>query len=487
MYHPVLICSPTFNQGAKEVARGCKEVAKSYPGGGNSPLGRPDSKGETAMLTLKAGRVRDCDGLSRRSFLELGSLAGVGVSLPMWLQARAAQAAADRKDVNCIFIWTLGGTSHHDTLDPKPTAPISVKGPFGVIDTTVPGVKFTELCPRLAAELGRYSLLRGWNPKNGSHGFADQYCMSGRLPNPALTYPCVGSVISQQQGFKSALPPFIQLGSYVDRSFNGGTSGVLGLEHMPFEIHADANDAKFSVRDITPPLNMELQRVDRRKQMLARIDALQRKADLQPAAFDAVDEHYKAALNMITAPETKRAFDLASEDVKVRDAYGRNRLGQRLLLARRLVQSGVRFVTVSDPSWDNHQDCFNALQKSLMPAVDVGLPALLADLEQQGLLDTTLVVWMTDFGRTPKINSASGRDHWASAGFVVMAGAGIEGGTVIGATDDEGGAPTTGEYFTEQVMATIYHKLGLPLDLVVQAVDGRPVRLIEAEPVREWV
>jgi uncharacterized protein (DUF1501 family) len=256
---------------------------------------------------------------------------------------------------------------------------------------------------------------------------------------------------------------------------------------MPFEIHADANDAKFSVRDITPPLNMELQRVDRRKQMLARIDALQRKADLQPAAFDAVDEHYKAALNMITAPETKRAFDLASEDVKVRDAYGRNRLGQRLLLARRLVQSGVRFVTVSDPSWDNHQDCFNALQKSLMPAVDVGLPALLADLEQQGLLDTTLVVWMTDFGRTPKINSASGRDHWASAGFVVMAGAGIEGGTVIGATDDEGGAPTTGEYFTEQVMATIYHKLGLPLDLVVQAVDGRPVRLIEAEPVREWV
>ena len=439
------------------------------------------------MLSLSSGTTRNCAGIDRRSFLQIGSLGGLGLTLPMLLKQRAN--AANRQpsnDTNCIFIWTLGGTSHHDTLDPKPEAPVSVKGPFGVIDTTVPGVKFTEICPKMAQELGRFSLLRSWNPKNGSHGFADQYCMSGRLPNPALTYPCIGSVVSQQQGFKSPLPPFIQLGAYVDRTFNGGTSGVLGLEHMPFEIPTDANDQKFSVRDITPPLNMELKRVDRRKQMLSAIDALQRRADLQPKAFDAVDEHYKAALNMITAPETKRAFDLASEDVKLRDSYGRNRFGQRLLLARRLVQSGVRFVTVSDPSWDNHQDCFNALKTGLMPAVDQGLPALLADLEQQGLLDTTLVVWMTDFGRTPKINSASGRDHWATAGFVVMAGAGIPGGTVIGATDDQGSAPSHNEYSTEQVVATMYHKLGLPLDLVVQASDGRPIRLIEAEPVREW-
>jgi hypothetical protein len=437
------------------------------------------------MLSLASGIARTCEGVNRRSLLQLGCLGGLGLTLPTLLAQRSRAGEAAR-DVNCIFIWTLGGTSHHDTLDPKPEAPINVKGPFGVIDTAIPGVKFTEICPKLAAEVNRFSLLRSWNPKNGSHGFADQYCMSGRLPNPTITYPCVGSVVSQQQGFKSALPPFVQLGAYVDRTFNGGTSGVLGLEHMPFEIHADANDAKFSVRDITPPLNMELGRVDRRKQMLSRIDALQRRADLQPKAFDAVDEHYKAALNMITAPETKRAFDLGSEDAKLRDAYGRNRFGQRLLLARRLVQSGVRFVTVSDPSWDNHQDCFNALQKSLMPAVDQGIPALLTDLEQQGMLDNTLVVWMTDFGRTPKINSASGRDHWATAGFVVMAGAGIQGGTVIGATDDQGSAPSNNEYTTEQVVATIYYKLGLPLDLVVQAVDGRPVRLIESEPVREW-
>jgi hypothetical protein len=441
------------------------------------------------MLDLVDGLVRNCERVGRRAFLKIGCLGGMGITLPLLLkqqQARAKEGKATR-EVNCIFIWTLGGTSHHDTLDPKPEASAGVRGPFGVVDTAVPGVKFTEVCPRLAQELNRYSLLRSWNPKNGSHGFADQYCMSGRFPNSALTYPCMGSVISQQQGFRSALPPFVQLGNYVDRTFNGGTAGFLGLEHSPFEIHAEVNVDKFNVRDITPPLNMEVARVDRRKNILTAIDTLQKKADLQPKAYDALDEHYKAALNMITAPETKRAFDIGSEDPKLRDRYGRTPLGQRLLLSRRLIEAGVRFVTVSDPSWDSHQDCFNALKKNLMPPIDQGLPELLIDLEQHGLLDSTLVVWMTDFGRTPKINSASGRDHWATAGFVVAAGAGIPGGLVLGATDDEGSAPISNEYHTEHVAATIYQKLGLALDLTVTASDGRPIRLIEGEPIREWL
>ena len=441
------------------------------------------------MLDLISGSNRNCEQIDRRAFLKIGSLGGLGLTLPMLLQQRQAMAKDGKavKDVNCIFIWTLGGTSHHDTLDPKPEAPASVKGPFAVIDTAVPGAKFTEVCPRLAQELNRFSVLRSWNPKNGSHGFADQYCMSGRVPNQALTYPCMGSVISHEKGFKSALPPFVQLGNYVDRTFNGGTPGFLGLEHSAFEIHAEANVDKFNVRDITPPLNMELSRVDRRKNMLSTIDALQKKAELQPKAYDALDEHYKAALNMITAPETKRAFDIASEDPRLRDRYGRTPLGQRMLLSRRLIEAGVRFVTVSDPAWDNHQDCFNALKNSRMPPIDQALPELLIDLEQHGLLDSTLVVWMTDFGRTPKINSASGRDHWATAGFVVMAGAGVPGGLVIGATDAEGSAPASSEYNTEQVAATIYSKLGLSLDLTVTASDGRPIRLIEGEPIREWI
>lgn len=441
------------------------------------------------MLSLLSGTASNCERVDRRLFLKIGSLGGLGLSLPFVLKQQEARAkeAKPAKPTNCIFVWTLGGTSHHDTLDPKPEAAANVKGPFGVIDTAIPGVKFSEVCPRLAQELNRFSLLRSWNPKNGSHGFADQYCMSGRFPNLALTYPCLGSVISHQQGFKSALPPFVQLGNYVDRSFNGGTAGFLGLEHSPFEIGTDANAEKFNVRDITPPQNVTSSRVDRRKNMLATIDSLQKAADLQPAAYDALDEHYKAALNMITAPETKRAFDLASEDPKLRDRYGRTPLGQRMLLSRRLIESGVRFVTVSDPSWDSHQDCFTSLKNNLMPPIDRALPELLIDLEMHGLLDTTLVVWMTDFGRTPKINAASGRDHWATAGFVVMAGAGVPGGLVIGATDDEGAVPANNEYNTEHVVATIYRKLGLPLDLTVLASDGRPIRLIEGEPIREWL
>jgi uncharacterized protein (DUF1501 family) len=231
---------------------------------------------------------------------------------------------------------------------------------------------------------------------------------------------------------------------------------------------------------------MAMSRIDRRRAVLARIDRLQQAADRQPAAFDALDEHYKTAFTMITAPETKKAFDIATEPAALRDDYGRTSFGQRLLLARRLVQSGVRFVTVSDPGWDHHTDCFNGL-KGRMPAIDQAIPALLIDLENQGLLDKTLVVWMTDFGRTPKINPAIGRDHWASAGFVVMAGAGVPGGLVLGETDAEGGVPKTHETFTENVVATIYHKLGLPLDLTVTAADGRPIRLLEGEPVRQWI
>ncbi len=439
------------------------------------------------MFDLLNGLAKTCDVVSRRSFLKIGSLGGM-MSLPLWLQGRAAlakEANTPARDVNCIFIWTHGGTSHHDTLDPKPEAPPAVKGPFGVIDTAIPGVKFSEICPRLAQEAGRFGLLRSWNPMNGSHGTADAWCMSGRKFNPALTYPCYGAVISEERGFKSALPPFVQLGTDLDRRFGGGVSGILGLEHMPFEINSDPNNKEFTVRDITPPKGIEYGRIARRTNVLAAIDSLQRRADLQPAEFGALDENYKAAFNMLTAPETKRAFQIEQEDPRLRDRYGRTRFGQNLLLSRRLIEAGVRFVTVTDPGWDTHADNFQALQKTRVPPVDTGLPELLIDLEDHGLLDTTLVVWMTDFGRTPKINSASGRDHWASAGFVVMAGAGIPTG-VLGATDNQGERPTKNEYNTDDVAATIYSKLGLPLDLVVQAPDGRPVRLIEGHAIREW-
>ncbi|MFM8250171.1 MAG: DUF1501 domain-containing protein [Planctomycetota bacterium] len=443
------------------------------------------------MLRLVTGRSRGCDGLSRRSFVQLGALSGLGLSLPSFLRQQstlAAEVAAGRaaSDVNCILIWSQGGVSHHDTLDPKPQAAASVRGEFNPIATSIPGVSFTEVCPTLAKEAQRFGLLRGWNPHNGSHGTADQWVMSGRNFNAAIAYPTYGSVVSYVKGFRSAMPPFIQLGASVDRRFGGGTSGVLGLEHNPFEIVADPNADKFTVRDITPPAGITNERVNRRQRMLSAIDALQRQADLQPSAFEVLDEQFKTAFQMITAPETKRAFALDEEKTELREAYGRNKFGQSCLLARRLIEAGVRFVTVTDGGWDTHANNFKSLKDSRMPPVDKALPQLLIDLQQRGMLANTLVCWLSDFGRTPKINSASGRDHWATAGFALLAGAGVPGGHVLGATDDEGGFVTKDEYSSEDLAATVYTKLGLPVDLIAHSPDGRPVRLIEGRPIKEW-
>jgi len=208
------------------------------------------------MLNFFPATSPTCEGVSRRSLMQLGTLAGLGISLPSVLPRTASAGnsksrhASIESDTNCILIWTQGGTSHHDTFDPKPQAPVSVKGEFGVISTAIPGVQFTEILPRMAREAGRFGLLRSWNPMNASHGIADQHVLSGRAFNPAVPYPTIGSVISQEMGFKTAMPPFVQLGNALDHRFGGGTSGILGLEHNPFEILADPNAASFVVRDI---------------------------------------------------------------------------------------------------------------------------------------------------------------------------------------------------------------------------------------------
>jgi hypothetical protein len=440
------------------------------------------------MLNLLGATSRHGQGVSRRHCLRIGALSGLGLSLPGLFASRRAAAARGQKvkDVNCILIWTLGGTSHHDTFDPKPEAPASVRGEFGTLPTAVPGVRFSDVAPRLAGELRRFGLLRSLNPRNGSHATADSIMMSGHPFSQTLVYPCFGSVVSRHQGFKTRLPPFVQLGSAIDKRFGGGTAGYLGIVHNPFEILADPNAATFSARDITPPPGVDAGRLRRRQGMLGVVDGGPGRGEPQPEAFEALDKHYQAALNLITAPETKRAFEIGREEQRVRERYGRNRFGQSLLLARRLIEAGVRFVTVSDPGWDTHANNFKSLKERLMPPVDQGLPALLADLEARGLLESTLVVWLTDFGRTPKINSASGRDHWSTAGFAVLAGAGIPGGSVVGRTDREGAAPTDAEYFPQDVAATVYTKLGIPLDLITYTRDGRPIQLNHGRPIREW-
>jgi hypothetical protein len=291
-------------------------------------------------------------------------------------------------------------------------------------------------------------------------------------------------VVSKELGYLGSLPPFVQLGTQVDHRFNGGLAGFLGLQHNAFVVPDDPSKNKFRVRDVTLPNGMTTDRLDRRRKALALIDSMQRERDERPDALAATDAYYESAFNILTSPKTKKAFDLSEESNRTRDAYGRTNLGQSCLLARRLIEAGTRFVTVSSGGWDTHRDNFNAL-KRLLPPLDQAWPALLADLEDRGLLDNTFVFWLTDFGRTPKINSAAGRDHWSTASLGCFAGAGTPVGQVIGATDDTGAKSVGHEYFPQDIAATVYSKIGIPLDTHHTTPDGRPVRLCTGQPVPE--
>jgi uncharacterized protein (DUF1501 family) len=436
------------------------------------------------VLNLYPQRNRDYQHGSRRQFLmQVGALGGLGLSLDTALRARA-ESTSEARDLNCILIWTQGGTSHIDSIDPKPEANADIRGEFSTISTALPGVQFAELMPNFAKRLGQFSVLRNLNPRNGSHSVADAIMLSGKPFNQTITYPCFGSVIAKERGKRNSLPPFVQLGSNVDRRMRGGLAGYLGIEHNPFEVPGDPNSDSYTVRDVTPPGGLSLARFEQRRKALSLLDTLPRKAEQNAGALEATDKFYQNAFEIISSPQTKKAFDLSAEKSQTRDAYGRHYFGQSCLLARRLVESGARFVTVSDGGWDTHSSNFKTLRTKL-PPVDQGIPALIDDLQERGLLDTTLVVWMTDFGRTPVINANAGRDHSSTASYICMAGIGTPAGSVIGKTDPTATRTEGGEYYAHDVAATIYSKLGIPLDTSHVAPDGRPIWLCDGEPIKE--
>lgn len=438
------------------------------------------------MLRFSIGESSDCQALNRRQFLQVGGVGAFGLSLAGLLRSQAQAAEQPRKDVNCILLWMSGGPSHHDTFDPKPEARQGIRGDFKNIPTALPGVHFSEHIPRLAGALKQYSLLRSLNPRQGAHSAADANMLSGHAFTPVMSYPCYGSVIAQQKAGRNAMPPFLQLGTSLSTLAGGGTAAFLGNSHNPYVVPGDPNSAAFSVRDLTPPEGVSFGRVERRLQMLQSLDRWQEhmeKSDL----ITSMDTFSRKSHDLLTAPETKRAFDLGMESDRLRDAYGRTTLGQSCLLARRLIEAGVRFVTVTDGGWDTHADNFNLLKNKRLPPLDRALPALLADLQDRGLLESTLVVWMGDFGRTPMINAGAGRDHWDGVGNVLFAGGGTKPGVVVGATDAEGGSCVRDQYFTQDVGATLYQQLGIPLDVVFTSADGRPIPSWVGKPIREIV
>jgi len=440
------------------------------------------------MLDLFFGRAADCSGLSRRSFLGIGGLTTFGLALPAYLRARETVPAGDRKEVNCILMWMQGGPSHIDSFDPKPDAPVEIRGEFSTIPTTLPGIRFVEHLPRLARMTTDFSIIRGHDPKNGSHGVADHLMMTGHKFNVSLPFPCFGSVVSKERGYKDGMLPFVQLGRYIDRRFNGGIAGFLGDEFNPFEVAEDPNAANFRVRDLNVESDAARARLDRRYAMLTDLEKYQKAVEGSATPVKARDVFYEKAHGIITSPQAKRAFDIAGESDRTRDRYGRTQFGQNCLLARRLIEAGVRFVTVTDGGWDTHTANFKSLKERLLPRVDAGFSALLEDLKVRGMLDSTLVVWFGDFGRTPKVNPSAGRDHWSTAGVACMAGGGIKPGQVVGRTNDLAEFVTDSPVSPQDLAATIYHCLGVPLHTWYKSQDGRPVELCpEGKPVQQLV
>lgn len=432
------------------------------------------------MFDLIRGYQRTCDGVTRREMLRIGVAGALGLSLPSVLrlqqQAQAAGAKPAKDDLSVILMWMQGGPSHIDMFDPKPDAPAEIRGEFGVIPTSIPGVQFTEYLPRLAANLDKFTLIRSGYSYNASHGVADAYMLSGYRFNASVVFPTYGSVVSKELGYRRGMPPYIQLGTNIDRRFNGGVAGYIGNQYNPFEVSEDPNSPNFSIDGITLPNGVNSSRFDRRQRMLAQLDTWQSKVEQAADSVEAMDSFYEKAFGIVTSPQAKKAFDLSAEHPRLRDEYGRNKFGQSCLLARRLVQAGVRFVTVTDGGWDTHQNNFVSLKRKI-PILDQAYAALLRDLHNQGMLENTIVVWLGDFGRTPKVNPSAGRDHWAGSTVFTLGGGGIKLGEVIGRSNEYAEQPATDPIQVEDIAATLYTLLGIPVDKHYTTPDGRPLRI----------
>jgi hypothetical protein len=443
---------------------------------------------------------QNCEGHSRRDCLRLGIGGLFGGGLVNALQALDVSASVPdgirrpAKAKACILIWMDGGPTHFETFDPKPNAPMEIRGEFEPISTKVPGVHFSQHMTRLADSLDKYAMIRSIRHDQGNHGAGNHYMMTGAPPRIPVGcgafvsfHPSMGSVVSKECGTSAALPSYFSMPSM---SRSGGPN-FLGAKYAPFVVPDDPNRQGFQVRDVAVPVDLLGDRFDRRNDIRKLVDRMKRIND--EAAGDpalASDEYYRQGLDLVTSTDAQAAFDINREKDEVRDAYGRNSFGQRALLARRLVEAGVPFITIYDGGWDHHSDLFGALSTRL-PSWDQTVAALINDLDQRGLLDSTLVLALGEFGRTPKISTLAGqakagRDHWANAMSVLMAGGGTPGGAVVGATDRDGYSAVERVLSPENFVSTVYTKLGIDPNKILYTPQGRPSHLVsDPTPITE--
>lgn len=435
--------------------------------------------------------------MPRRDFIQLGmgGLLGAGFGDLLRLEAATASAtksvlkkaippgaASGQKPVNCILIWLDGGPSHYESFDPKPGAPSDIRGIFQDIATSVPGIRFSEAVPELAKVADKATVIRSVCHKDPNHGGGNHYLMTGSpTPVPVACgayvtfHPSFGSVVSWQRGQRQGLPPYVSIPS-VTRS---GGPNFLGGKHSAFVIDGQPNSADFKVRDVVLPSEISEGRATSRRELRGALDSMARYADrLADDPAVTFDQYLQQSVNLVLSSPAQAAFDLSREDKKVRDEYGRNDFGQRLLMARRLVEVGVSWVTVNSGGWDHHTKLFEAYKGDSVRNMDRGVAALIRDLDQRGLLDSTMVVLLGEFGRTPKVNKDAGRDHWPHAMSILMAGGGCPRGAVVGATDAKGCAASEAVYRPEDFAASLYWKMGIDPNQVLHTNTGRPVQLV---------
>jgi Protein of unknown function (DUF1501) len=434
-----------------------------------------------------SGLRHNCAGMPRRDFIQLGVLGalGMGFSDLLRLRANAGQGpirAANGKNVNCIMVWLDGGPSHFETFDPKPDAPSEIRGELKPIQTSVPGIHFCEAIPKLAKIADKFTVVRSICHKDPNHGGGNHYMMTG-APTPvpvacgaSVTFhPSFGSVVSYQRGLQNGMPAYMSM-PQISRS---GGPNFLGGKHAPFLIDGYPNSPSFKVRDVVLPSEISEGRAASRRELRASLDRMKRYTDkLADDPAVTFDEYYRQGVDLVLSPQAQKAFDIQKEDEKVREAYGRNDFAQRLLLARRLVEVGVSWVTVYLGGWDHHTKIFEGYKGSSVKQLDQGISALIQDLDARGLLDNTLVLLLGEFGRTPKVNKDAGRDHWPHAMSVLMAGGGVPRGHVVGATDPKGYYASENVYKPEDFAATIYTKMGIDPTQTLHTSTGRPVQLV---------
>ena len=439
---------------------------------------------------------------SRRFFLHASTAAAVGSFWGSWSQALAAQPKGAGKAKSVILIFNCGGPSHIDLWDPKPAAGDRVRGEFSPVSTRVPGIQVSELLPRMAERMDRLAIVRSVHHRQSSHNAGMYNSIVGRpyptdstLINPAPNdYPSVGTLVgwlAQRDGYSGTVPPYVITpyphGDSTVYITPGQYGGCLGIQHDPFVLDADPNAADFRVRNLRLEEGLTAQRLAERRQLLSQLGSAAHPV-ASPSAAD-LDARSLQAVQMIATGDAAKAFDLSQEPAKIREKYGRHQWGQSHLLARRLVESGSRFVTTVNGRsiiWDTHKENFPRLKKNLVPQMEIAYAALLDDLEERGLLDSTLVVWMGDFGRTPTINKDAGRDHWPGCYSMVLTGGGIRGGQVVGQSDKQGAYPHVRPVTPADIHATIFAALGYdPRRLTYHTADGRPTPLTEGEPIKE--